>query len=388
LWSQSYDRTLDDVFAVQEDIAENIAEALNVVLDDNARRVMRNVGIRDVEAFVAYQKGLEAFATAHGHVEDASELVAIANASFDRALKAAPGLTDARLMKADLASHIIIEIAAGFREEEYPGEAQETLAALQAEYDAAWRLSPPGNQRDILDVERTLFREDWGRLRAQVQNAIQPGRCPQINRASEYIGPFGWAEQFVEKHRETLACDPMALLANSHLPLSLTWAGDPEAALHAVEEAENKGFSFPWLEDVRFWAMLAAGYVNDPAVLGPGSEGSLVRRYPRQILREALAGDPAVVRQMAEEYWSRPDADNFSSLVVAAVVGDRERANEFAARIDAYPGGAVVISGAVTYCFCGAPFDLEATPNYKARIEEAGFPWPPPKPIDYPTKTW
>ena len=91
---------------------------------------------------------------------------------------------------------------------------------------------------------------------------------------------------------------------------------------------------------------------------------------------------------MAEEYWSRPDADNFSSLVVAAVVGDRERANEFAARIDAYPGGAIVISATVTYCFCGAPFDLEVTPNYKARIEEAGFPWPPPKRIDYPTKTW
>jgi hypothetical protein len=74
--------------------------------------------------------------------------------------------------------------------------------------------------------------------------------------------------------------------------------------------------------------------------------------------------------------------------VVAAVVGDRERANEIAARIDGYPGSVVVFSGTVLNCFCGAPFDLEATPNYKARIEEAGFPWPPPKRIDYPSKTW
>jgi hypothetical protein len=110
--------------------------------------------------------------------------------------------------------------------------------------------------------------------------------------------------------------------------------------------------------------------------------------FDRQILREALAGDPAVARQMAEEYWSRPDADDWSSLWVAAVVGNRERANEIAARIDGYPGSAVVFSGTVVNCFCGAPFDLEATPNYKARIEEAGFPWPPPKRIDYPTKTW
>jgi hypothetical protein len=47
-----------------------------------------------------------------------------------------------------------------------------------------------------------------------------------------------------------------------------------------------------------------------------------------------------------------------------------------------------VLSLTVLTCFCGAPFDLEATPNYKARIEEADFPWPPPKPIDYPAKTW
>jgi hypothetical protein len=47
-----------------------------------------------------------------------------------------------------------------------------------------------------------------------------------------------------------------------------------------------------------------------------------------------------------------------------------------------------VISLTVSTCFCGAPFDLEATPNYKARIEEAGFLWPPTKRIDYPTKTW
>ena len=113
-----------------------------------------------------------------------------------------------------------------------------------------------------------------------------------------------------------------------------------------------------------------------------------MRQYPRQILRNALAGEVSEARQMAEEFWSAPDADDFSSLVVAAVVGDRERANELAARIDAFPGSAVVLSAAITYCFCGAPFDLKATPKFKARIEESGLLWPPPKRIDYPTKTW
>ncbi len=389
LWSATYDRTLDDVFAVQEDIAENIAAALGVVLDDNARRIMRSAGIRNVEAFIAYQKGQEASKTAHEHGPIISEPLAIANAFFDQALEAAPGLTIVRLMRTDRAQHIIIEIAAGFRDEEYPGEAQEALAALREEYDLAWRLSPPGNQRDILNVERTLLSEDWSRLPAGIQKAMQPGGCPQIARAGELIAPFGWAEQVAEKFREMLTCDPMDFFASYGLPVSLIWAGELEAALHAVEEAENKGISHPWLEDGRYWALLADGRVNDPAVRGPRPKGSMVMLlYPRQFLREALAGDPAVARQMAEEYGSRPDADNWSSLVVAAVVGDRERANELAARIDAYPGSAVVLNLSVLTCYCGAPFDLEATPNYKARIEEAEFSWPPTKPIDYPTKTW
>ncbi len=387
VWSESYDRTLDDVFAVQEDIAENIAAALDVVLDEDARRIMRNVGIQDVEAFIAYQKGLEAFAAAHGNFASVAESLGIANAYFDRALKAAPGLTSARLLKTDLATHIMIEIAAGYSEEKYPGEAQDALTAVQQEYDLAWQLSAAGNQRDILDLERTLFSEDWSSLPGEIEKAMQPGGCPQIKATSDFISPFGWARQLAEKFREMLACNPMDIEANYELPTMLIWAGDPEAALQAVEEAENKGLTHRWLENARYQALLAAGRVNHPMAMAraPGPERHNMRRL---IEREALAGDPELARQMAEEYWTRPDAYDLDSLPLAAAVGDRGRANKIAARIDAHPGSVSVISIAILSCICGAPFDLDATPNYKARIEEAGFRWPPPKRIDYPTKSW
>jgi TolB-like protein len=387
LWSQTYDRTLDDVFAVQEDIAENIAAALNVVLDDNAWRLMRRVGIRDVEAFIAYQKGLEAYGTAHQGGGSMSEALAIANVYFDRALEATPDLTTARLMKADLAGHIIHEIAVGLHNEEYPEQAQDVLAALQEEYNLALQLSPPGNRRDILDLERTLFSGDWSRLPAQIQKAMQPGGCPQMNWTNPLLAPFGWAEQTAEKLREILECDPMDTNASFHLPWSLIFAGEPEAALRSIEGAENKGISHPWLEDLRYWALLAAGRANEALARGPGPKGSMML-YPRQILGEALAGNPEVARQMAEGYWSEPDADDWNSLIIAAVVGDRNRANEIAARIDTYPGSPVAFTVVIFTCFCGAPFDLEVAPNYKDRLEEAGFPWPPPTGIDFPTKTW
>jgi hypothetical protein len=261
------------------------------------------------------------------------------------------------------------------------------LAALREEYDLARLQSPPGAQRDILDLERTMFSDDWSGLPEQIQKAMQPGGCTQMNWTKPLIGPFGWSEALADKYRERNACNVIWTSSNVSLAEVLIWAGDPEGALQALNVAEDKGVSHPWQEVARYTALLAAGHVDDEAVRGPGLPGSYLD-FDRQIFWQALAGDPAVARRMAEEYWSRPDARENDSLVLAALVGNREQANEIAARIDAYPGSAVVLSGAIFYCYCGAPFDLEATPNFKARIEEARFPWPPPKPIDFPNKTW
>ena len=54
LWSENYDETTTDTIAVQEDIAEKIAGALDVILDDEDRKSMHQAGIRDVEAFINY----------------------------------------------------------------------------------------------------------------------------------------------------------------------------------------------------------------------------------------------------------------------------------------------------------------------------------------------
>jgi TolB-like protein len=92
LWSQTYDRTVQDTLAVQLDIAEQVAGALNVLLDDKQRARMRNARVKDVDAFVAYQKGLKLYAGAHS--DNKLDLLAglrQANAEFDRATTLEPG---------------------------------------------------------------------------------------------------------------------------------------------------------------------------------------------------------------------------------------------------------------------------------------------------------
>ena len=50
LWSENYDSTSQDTISVQEDIAEKIATAMNVVMDEGKRKAMQQAGLRDVEA--------------------------------------------------------------------------------------------------------------------------------------------------------------------------------------------------------------------------------------------------------------------------------------------------------------------------------------------------
>ena len=71
-----------------------------------------------------------------------------------------------------------------------------------------------------------------------------------------------------------------------------------------------------------------------------------------------------------------------------AVAGQRDRANAIATRIDAEPFGYLQLNFAIHSCMCGAPFDLEVTPNYAKLVQQAELPWPPLSPIDWPLKDW
>lgn len=76
-----------------------------------------------------------------------------------------------------------------------------------------------------------------------------------------------------------------------------------------------------------------------------------------------------------------------TELSVAPLIADRAEANRQAAALDARPAGPFILVVATAYGIIGAPFDLEATPNLKARLAESGLPWPPISPIKFPSRT-
>ncbi len=61
LWSERYDRELQDVFAIQDEIAENIVRALRVVLSDAEKRAIEKAPTDNVQAYEYYLRGRQFF---------------------------------------------------------------------------------------------------------------------------------------------------------------------------------------------------------------------------------------------------------------------------------------------------------------------------------------
>ena len=58
LWSDSYDRELKDIFAIQEDIATSVSGALGVTLGVGGVNSFKGAGTRNIEAYEAYLLGM------------------------------------------------------------------------------------------------------------------------------------------------------------------------------------------------------------------------------------------------------------------------------------------------------------------------------------------
>lgn len=57
LWSERYDRTMDDVFHIQDEISSNVARVLQAVLREHERKAMAKVHTRNIQAYELYLRG-------------------------------------------------------------------------------------------------------------------------------------------------------------------------------------------------------------------------------------------------------------------------------------------------------------------------------------------
>ncbi|MEJ2523183.1 MAG: hypothetical protein P8080_09950, partial [Gammaproteobacteria bacterium] len=157
------------------------------------------------------------------------------------------------------------------------------------------------------------------------------------------------------------------------------WADKPELALEIAREGIVQAEDDVWLQGMEVLALLKLGRTQEAA---RGAETITIdmNRTLAMLSVAVNTGDAegaAALKARALELaspWQRPHL----GVMLHAVTGDRQAANESAAWLDSIPAGQMMLASATVECMCGAPFDLEHTPEFARRLEEAGVDWPPP----------
>lgn len=61
LWSEQFDRELEDIFAIQEEIAHSVTQALQIKLSDKEKRALESKTTKDIQAYDYYLRGRQYF---------------------------------------------------------------------------------------------------------------------------------------------------------------------------------------------------------------------------------------------------------------------------------------------------------------------------------------
>jgi TolB-like protein len=385
VWSHSYDRDRADVFAVQLEIAQNVAEALDLVLDSTARARMADAGVRDVEAFIEFQKGRALYDAAHG-VSRFDSMLVDANIHFERAIARAPNLWLAHLLHSDLHLHRLLNLVYGRRLSD-PDAGNLALARQQVANDlaAASRHAPAPEQQAVADMHRILISDDWTGLAEAVGTVLGAGRCLPAFYLDRLI-PFDRVGAVQRLAARNVSCDPLDRDSWYTYVESLRQSS-PAKALEVADEAIRR-LGGATLMSQKVWAQLAVKQFDAAENALRSPELSEAERINLVVALHAARGNAGAAREEAAALFGRYGSHDLFAVIFAAWVGDAASANAVATRIDERESGPFALLGVLLSCSCGAPFDLDATPSLKARLSEAGFAWPPATVFVWPLKGW
>jgi TolB-like protein len=251
LWSQTYDRELKDVFAVQEAIAKDVAIALSIRLDVGAMSRARG-GTTDLEA---YDKYLQARALLHqfGAVESQR-----ASALYREALTIDP---DFALAWHGLYTALGYSLVADPRKSSAARKEMEQatvhLAALTP--DAWWTRAAHADQ--------FMLNRKWAEAeKAADETVARTSDVDALALHAAFLICVGRANEAVQDLQQARRADPLSLRISGLLQLYLDVAGRPEEA--QVEFERSKGLAGDhgrpdWAAFLRLWRRSDA----DPAAV-------------------------------------------------------------------------------------------------------------------------
>ena len=317
LWSETYDRQLEDVFAIQDEISRAIVEALKLRLGSDAEHLVAPT--KSLEAYNLYLKGRFFFNkfTEPG-LQRALEL-------FQLALLQDPGYARAYAGIADVWCNLADDWVAP--DEAYPRAKAAAERALQRDPELA---------EAITSIGKVLCWHEWNFAAAEQQLQRAVALSPNYAEAHYVLGTalplVGRLNEAMEAMRRALELDPLSASYSEWLARFLLYSKDYHGA---IEEAQ-KTFE---LDEGSLRAPLYIGSAH----LALGDPETALQWYRRaQGLEKAVRSYDAMIvralaalgrRDEAEAILSRLDEESRQHYVRGeilamgyAAVGDSDRA--------------------------------------------------------------
>jgi TolB-like protein/DNA-binding winged helix-turn-helix (wHTH) protein/Tfp pilus assembly protein PilF len=299
LWSETYHRKLEDIFAIQDEMARAIADALRIELGLSAEEPLNPGGTEHLEAYNAYLRGMELSAG------DASGSVATALGWFQRAVALDPNFARAHIQITNAYANMVMNGWVSREIAEAPARRAVARALmLDPSSSAAYRAR--GFLMDALGELSDSEADYLHAIELDPDNAYTYANYGQLLYAA-----LGRPVEAVAVLEEAVKLDPLNLYSRAVLGLALAEAGRVDegiAMLRSNIEANPNDREAYWrLADVYAWVA--------------GRRDEAVRWYRESIARQ-------------------PDPFVYTDLVLLHLgLGDTTSAENWLSRLEnAFPG--------------------------------------------------
>ncbi len=373
IWAETYDASSNDVFSVQEAVAEKIATALDIFLDDAKREAMFAVGTRNVGAWELYSQALRLEYDWYEPYGIGDKLWR-SSALTEKALELDPNFVAARFLHMSAYTHFGMG-------DNYDGAPlslthEEAQAVILEDLDVAARLVRNPAKRALYLLNRAFYSDDWSQIRALVdaldldaiQNIIhETVSSHNVDGLLSIVGRKQDAFDFLDEGLRRSPYDPSLLW---HISGAAFGIGGPDLAIQYVDQVPAEFVSVRVRKTM--YTLIAAGRAEEALTYAEIYGSSDSRNLSAKALVLAHAGRKAEAREVLDSIPTNAP-DNWIQAWAMDAAGHGEGAETMYRSIDAMPGGPQVLVGYATTLFGGKFFhDLAWTPNLLARLAELG----------------
>lgn len=370
LWSQNYDRDFADLIDIQENVAFEIANALETAMDPEALAHMVSSGTASVPAFEAYLQGL-AYGVSTVQTGD-TYLFLNARDAYLRAISIDPEFAKAYWKLAQFWAIQLSEtnIVAGITEfgrDEMRTFYEEAIDnAIRYEDDLVNRLFYEAHKADMnLQLRKAL------RLNTEYLEQRPHDQAAQNQQLTLLAAIAPTDEAIVDAVREFERTDGHDVIVTQNSVTRLLYTGDDE---YLREYSRHAVAQFPDDVFVHYQAhrgLLWAGDIDGAAGLLPHILSSDLPESSRYLvlLRQACAERRVNDARKLYERGLRQFADSASTMWIShLIMGDQEKAVASLATLDD-PDDLRGLSDFLTY----GTFDPRPYPNLQAMLELQGI---------------